>query len=137
MNPLYRLLARSLPYVPRPIVRRVASPYVAGETVAEAFRVVRALSGSGLASTLDILGEDVTERRMAESAADAYRALLDAIAEAGLHSNVSLKLSQFGLKLDPKLCADLLRAVVEHARLRANFVRIDMEDSSTTDAIPR
>jgi proline dehydrogenase len=134
MNLLDSLLVRTLPLVPKTLVRRFAAPYVAGETEAAAVALARQLNQRGLAVTLDVLGEDVTNPAEARAASGAYLALLDAIAAEEIDSNVSLKLSQFGLKLDRKLCFDNLRAVVERAHAQGNFVRIDMEDSSTTDA---
>src|SRR5207253_4826584 len=47
--------------------------------------------------------------------------------------NVSVKLTGLGLKLDYALCRDNVVTVVADAATRNNFVRIDMEDSSTTD----
>src|SRR5262249_28060074 len=55
------------------------------------------------------------------------------IEQCGLDANVSVKLTGLGLKLDYELCRDDLVNVVADARSRDNFVRIDMEDSSTTD----
>jgi proline dehydrogenase len=134
MSILDHLVVRTLPLVPRSIVGRVAAPYVAGEAEGDAVRVVRALNGRHLAATLDVLGEDVREPSEAKAATQAYLRLLDTIAAQGLDANVSLKLTQLGLKLDRKLCEDNVRSVVESARGHANFVRIDMEDSSCTDA---
>lgn len=129
-----QLLAKSLPLVPRALVGRFASPYVAGETSDSALLLVRGLNQKGLCATLDVLGEDITRRDEAAAAAASYVKLLDAISDANVDANVSLKLSQFGLKLDRKVCLDNLRAVLVKARARERFVRIDMEDSGLTDA---
>lgn len=110
----------------------VARRFVAGEAAADAVEAARALSRQGLRSTLDYLGEDVSDRRQAEAAADEYRGLLRGLADAGLEPNVSLKLTQFGVALDRSLCLDLVRSVVREAAGVDGFVRIDMEGSAWT-----
>jgi proline dehydrogenase len=113
-------------------VKRLSSRYIAGTTLAEACDVVRELNAQGKEATLDVLGEEVTLREEAIGLRDAYRRALDTIEEDGLRSNVSVKLTALGLKLDRGLCRADLTAVVEEAARFDNFVRIDMEDSSTT-----
>jgi proline dehydrogenase len=129
---LDRAIVRALPAVPRPVVKRLSSRYIAGTTLAEACDVVRDLNAQGKEATLDVLGEEVTLREEATGLRDAYRRALDTIDEEGLRSNVSVKLTALGLKLDPNLCRSNLVALVEEAAPFGNFVRIDMEDSSTT-----
>jgi len=129
---LDRAIVRALPAVPRQVVRRLSSRYIAGTTLAEACDVVRELNAQGKEATLDVLGEEVTLREEAIGLRDAYRRALDTIEEDGLRSNVSVKLTALGLKLDRGLCLANLTAVVEEAARFGNFVRIDMEDSSTT-----
>lgn len=132
MTILDRAIVRALPAVPRQVVRRLSSRYIAGTTLAEACDVVRELNAQGKEATLDVLGEEVTLREEAIGLRDAYRRALDTIEEDGLRSNVSVKLTALGLKLDRGLCLADLTAVVEEAARFGNFVRIDMEDSSTT-----
>jgi proline dehydrogenase len=127
-----RAIVRALPAVPRQVVKRLSSRYIAGTTLAEACDVVRELNAHGKEATLDVLGEEVTLREEAIGLRDAYRRALDTIDEDGLRSNVSVKLTALGLKLDRGLCRGDLTAVVEEAARFDNFVRIDMEDSSTT-----
>jgi proline dehydrogenase len=127
-----RAIVRALPAVPRQVVKRLSSRYIAGTTLAEACDVVRELNAHGKEATLDVLGEEVTLREEAIGLRDAYRRALDTIEEDGLRSNVSVKLTALGLKLDRGLCRADLTAVVEEAARFDNFVRIDMEDSSTT-----
>jgi proline dehydrogenase len=129
---LDRAIVRALPAVPRPVVKRLSSRYIAGTTLAEACDVVRDLNAQGKEATLDVLGEEVTLREEATGLRDAYRRALDTIDEAALRCNVSVKLTALGLKLDPELCRSNLVALVEEAAPFGNFVRIDMEDSSTT-----
>ena len=132
MTIIDRAIVRALPAVPRRVVKRLSSRYIAGTTLAEACDVVRELNSQGKEATLDVLGEEVTLREEAIGLRDAYRRALDTIEEEGLRSNVSVKLTALGLKLDPGLCRADLVAVVEEAARFGNFVRIDMEDSSTT-----
>jgi len=127
-----RAIVRALPAVPRHVVKRQSSRYIAGTTLTEACDVVRELNSLGKEATLDVLGEEVTLREEAIGLRDAYRRALDTIEEEGLRSNVSVKLTALGLKLDRGLCRADLTAVVEEAASFGNFVRIDMEDSSTT-----
>jgi proline dehydrogenase len=129
---LDRAIVRVLPAVPRPVVKRLSSRYIAGTTLAEASEVVRELNSQGKEATLDVLGEEVTLREEATGLRDAYRRALDTIDEDGLRSNVSVKLTALGLKLDVGLCRSNLIALVEEAAPFGNVVRIDMEDSSTT-----
>ena len=132
MTIIDRAIVRALPAVPRQVVKRLSSRYIAGTTLAEACDVVRELNALGKEATLDVLGEEVTLREEAIGLRDAYRRALDTIEEDGLRSNVSVKLTALGLKLDRGLCRADLTAVVEEAARFDNFVRIDMEDSSTT-----
>jgi len=131
---LDQAIARTLPAIPKPIVRRVANRYIAGETVDEALRVVASLNERGMRATLDILGEHIHNLDQARRAVAGYTGLLDAIASRKLDSTISIKLTQLGLKVDRSVCFDLARQVVGSAEKLNNFVRIDMEDSSCTTA---
>jgi proline dehydrogenase len=129
-----RAVVRVLPAVPRSVVRRVAAPYIAGSTLDDARRVVAALNAEGMRATVDVLGEEITRPEEAEAIARAYGDALEAIEADGLEANISIKLTGFGLKFDAELCRSLVRGLVAEAAARRIFVRIDMEDSSTTDA---
>jgi proline dehydrogenase len=133
MKALNALIVRSMPLVPKAIVRRIASRYVAGETLDQACDTVRSLNADGCMATLDVLGEDITDLSETEPTVAAYRTALDAIATQELDSNISVKLTALGLKLDPDACRRQFARIVEAARTHANFVRVDMEDSSVTD----
>jgi len=129
---LDRAIVRALPVVPREVVRRLSSRYIAGSTLAEATEVVRRLNEEGKEATLDVLGEEVALREEAIGLRDAYRRALETIRGEELHSTVSVKLTALGLKLDSRLCRENLTSLVAEAAHYGNFVRIDMEDSSTT-----
>jgi proline dehydrogenase len=126
-------IVRLLPAVPKPVVRRISERYIAGEELDDALRVVRRLNGEGKLATIDVLGEEIANADEARVIAAAYRETFEAIERGRLDSNVSVKLTALGLKLGYDLCRENLDAVVRHAAARDNFVRIDMEDSSTTD----
>jgi proline dehydrogenase len=126
-------IVRLLPAVPKPVVRRISERYIAGEELDDALRVVRRLNGEGKLATIDVLGEEIANADEARAIAAAYRQTFEAIERGRLDSNVSVKLTALGLKLGYDLCRENLDAVVRHAAARDNFVRIDMEDSSTTD----
>jgi proline dehydrogenase len=130
---LDRAIARVLPAVPKPLVRALASPYIAGPTLEDAVAVVRRLNGEGKLATIDVLGEEITNADEAREIARAYHRVLARIEGEGLDANVSVKLTGLGLGLDYGLCRENLVAVVEDAGVRGNFVRIDMEDATTTD----
>ncbi len=130
MSLLDKTIVRLLPAVPRPVVRRLSARYIAGPELADARRVVAGLNAEGKLATVDVLGEEVSRPETAEAIVRAYLDVLDVIDEDGLDANVSVKLTGLGLKLDPQLA----RANVETIAARGTFVRIDMEDSSTTDA---
>ena len=133
MSLFHWLIVKGLPLVPKPIVGKVAMRYVAGETLEKALATVGELAGEGAMATLDFLGEEVHEKDKALAAVAQYERMLDAIAERGLPSNVSIKLSLLGLKIDPAFCRDNVERILAAAARHGNFVRIDMEDHSTTD----
>jgi proline dehydrogenase len=136
MTVLDRVIAHTLPIVPKPIVRKVANRYIAGETLEEALPVAAGLNQKGIRATLDILGEDVHNLDQARLEATSYLQLLEEIHRRRLDANVSIKLTQFGLKVDPQTCLELTDRLVRRAGELGNFVRIDMEDSScTTDTL--
>ena len=131
-----RLVARSIPLVPRRLVRRFAAPYIAGSTLDEAMGCVRALAAQQLATTVDVLGESAHRRHEVEVTTREYLQLVDALATLGDRDlvNVSVKLTALGLSFDAGLAREQLRQVAERARDHGGFVRIDMEDSPWTDA---
>jgi proline dehydrogenase len=130
---LNSLLVRTLPLVPKAVVRRVASRYVAGETLSDAVATVRALNAEGCMATLDVLGEDVSALQETEATVREYERAIATIERERLDSNLSVKLTALGLKIDPAECRRNFRRILEAARSTGNFVRIDMEDSSVTE----
>jgi proline dehydrogenase len=130
---LDRAIVRMLPAVPKPVVQRLSSRYIAGPSLDDAIRVVRRLNAKGKLATVDVLGEEISGADEARALAGQYHDVLARIDDERLDANISVKLTGFGLELDADLCRENLEAVVLDAAARGNFVRIDMEDSSTTD----
>ena len=133
MNIFSQLVVSLLPLTPKPIVARFAKPYIAGEELADAVNVVRSLNTVGAMGTVDVLGEDITTREEAIGAREECKRVLAAIAEHRLDSNVSVKLTQLGLKIDREFCRANVEEILDAAKAQNNFVRIDMEDHTCTD----
>ena len=133
MSLLNKLIVATLPAVPKPIVRQFANRYIAGEEISDAIHVVKHLNAKGMMATLDVLGEDIHERGEARAARDTIFKVLDSISKEHLDSNVSIKLTQLGLKLDREFCLENARHIVQSTCELGTFVRIDMEDSSCTE----
>ena len=115
------------------LARRLASRFVAGETVEAAVAALTQLKAAGIRASLDLLGESVAGAAEARAARDTYLETLDRIRRAGADANVSVKLTQMGLALDERLCVENLRAIIAQARDDRSFVRIDMEQSEYTE----
>jgi proline dehydrogenase len=128
-----RAIVRILPAVPRPVVQKFSERYIAGPELKDARETVRRLNAQGKLATIDVLGEEIRNEEEAAAIVRAYQDVFADIERCDLDSNVSVKLTGLGLKLGHDICRDNLRTVVEDAASRGNFVRIDMEDSSTTD----
>ncbi len=110
----------------------LAKRFVAGDGIDDAIHAVRALNGTGIKATLDNLGEDSLDRAHALAAADENLLMLRRIADTGVDSNISLKLTQLGLSFDEGLARESLIKIAEEAARLNNFVRIDMEGSAWT-----
>jgi proline dehydrogenase len=128
------LIVSSLPLVPKPVVGFFAARYIAGAQFEDASRVTKNLNAQQIMATMDLLGEDVLQHSEATTAKDAYKEILRSIDQEHLDSNLSLKLTQIGLKLDQSLCERNLREILLVAKDKKNFIRIDMEDRTCTDA---
>ena len=114
----------------RRLGRRLAGRFVAGDTLEEGMAVAQSLRVQGIASMLDHLGEEVESTGQAAEAADAYvRALKRIAEEPDLDSNISVKLTQLGLKASRELCVENLERVLQVASGpgRRTLVMIDME----------
>ena len=133
MNLFNKLIALSLPIVPKPIVRKISARYIAGDTLADAVRVVRALNSEGAMATVDVLGEYISSLAQATENAKYCCEVLQTIEREKIDSNLSIKLTSLGLAIDPEECEKNIRTILETARKLGNiFVRFDMENSPYT-----
>jgi proline dehydrogenase len=137
MSVFSRLVVTTLPLIPKALVGRVARPYVAGETLDDAVRVVQQLNDEGAMATLDVLGEEVSEREKALAAVEEYVRLFEAIEQHELDANVSIKPTMLGLKIDEAFCLDNVAMIADCAHRFGNFLRLDMEDRTCTDGTLR
>lgn len=124
------LIAKILPYFPKPFVGIFARQYIAGETLDDAVREVKNLNAQGISATIDLLGEEKKAKEDASKAVEMYRQVLKVIDQEKLDANISVKPTHMGLKLDKEFCYNNIKSLVEEARKINSFVRMDMEDSS-------
>lgn len=112
----------------------LAKRFVAGEDLEQAIPKVEDLNKKGIKITLDLLGENVEDRKTADSMVNEYIELLRGIEKAGLDSTISIKLTMLGLDIDYDYCKKNLFKLLDIAREEDQFVRIDMEGSEYTQA---
>jgi proline dehydrogenase len=136
MHLLNKAVVAAVPLVPRRIIRFFAGRYIAGETLADAIQCVRQLNSESVCATLDVLGEDITTQQEAIASREQSNTVLHTIARENLDSNLSIKLTSLGLKMDKAFCVQNVREILKVAASHDTFVRVDMEDSTcTTDTI--
>ncbi len=116
------------------LFKKLTTRFIAGEDIEEAIAAIREVNKRGCSASFDHLNESVGSIAETEAEVTEYLDVLARIEETGINSNVSIKLSQFGLKIDPELAYRNARRVVEDAARRGNFVRVDMEESRLTQA---
>ena len=130
---LNQLITTVLPFIPKTIVGQVAKRYIAGVHLSDGVYVAKNLNEKGMMVTMDLLGEDVKNAGETEQVKKGVLSILQSVKENKLNSNVSIKLTQLGLKIDRELAYRNLKTIIEEADRLGNFVRIDMEDATTTD----
>ena len=133
MNVLNNLVVQSLPFIPKPIIAAVAKRYIAGETLSDAVQKVKQLNAEGAMATVDVLGEDIFTQDQATESKNHSVEVLKAIEKNSLNSNLSIKLTSLGLKMEKQFCIFNIDEIVSTAKRQHNFVRIDMEDHTCTD----
>ena len=132
-NLFHKAIIGTMPYLPRGLIWRFSQRYIAGTSLADAYRAVQNLNDIGCTGTIDVLGEDITSAEQVAAALALYREALDGIRDNGLDCGISVKLSELGLRIDEAGCRAAMHSLLESTRDHENFVRIDMEDSSVTD----
>jgi proline dehydrogenase len=120
-----------------PMARRVASRFVAGETLDAAVEAGQRLNARNITVSLDLLGESVSSAEETHAARDEVIRTVETVASSGIDGNVSVKLTQLGLDIDRSLCAENMQQILTRAQALDVFVRIDMESSEYTDATLR
>src|SRR5947207_1299382 len=116
------------------LFKKLTTRFIAGETTDEAVAAIREINARGCSASFDHLNESVSSVEATTDEVREYLHLLELIDQTGINSNVSIKLTQFGLEIAPDLAYQNARSIVEDAARRGNFVRIDMEGSSVTQA---
>lgn len=127
-----KVIANSVPIVPRPLVGVISSNYIAGTKIPEAVETIQSLNAEGCVATVDLMGESTDNKAQAAQKLKEYKEVIDAIEHHGLDSGLSVKLTGLGLWVDEELCRANLEEIVEYAAERNRFVRIDMESSAQT-----
>ena len=84
-------------------------------------------------ATIDVLGEEVSDPSEAAALVEMYHAVVDAIEREELAANISVKPTGLGMRISYELCRDNVMTLLA----RGCFVRLDMEDSTSTDATLR
>src|ERR687884_533180 len=112
--------------------KKMTTRFVAGEDIEEAIKAIRELNAKNCTASFDHLNESVANASETEEEVKEYLQILSRIDQTGIKSNVSIKLTQFGLEIDPELAYKNARRIVEDAARRGNFVRVDMEASHVT-----
>lgn len=132
MSFLNNLIVKTLPIVPKSIIKSVAGRYIAGDNLTDAVRVSKELSKQGASSTIDVLGEFVTSRERSLHEWQTAYSVLEAIHLNNLETYLSLKLTSLGLDIDKEFGFANVRSLVEKASELGIFVRMDMENSPYT-----
>jgi proline dehydrogenase len=132
MGVIDKAIASSVTIIPRPIVKRISSRYIAGENLEDAVATIQELDKEGCVATVDVLGETSENKAEAAEKLQNYKRVLDALDEHDLESGISVKLTGLGLLFDEELCRTNLEEIIEYAAERGRFTRVDMEDSPFT-----
>jgi proline dehydrogenase len=115
-----------------PFVRRSVSRFMPGETLDAALAAARALGEKKIGSVFTNLGENVFRRSEAHKVTEHYLEVLERIHQAGLGTEISVKLTQLGLDLSPDICFDNLTRIIRHEH-ENSVVWLDMEASNYAD----
>ncbi len=133
MNILNSAIVNFVKVLPKSVVYLFAKKYIAGITLQDAVNATKELNAKGIMATMDVLGESITSKEEAIAAQKECLETLDAIKDNNLDANLSVKPTQMGLMLDEEFAYEIFDEIVGKANEMNNFVRIDMEDTPTTD----
>lgn len=101
---------------------------IGGKDFESAIPVIKRLNDQGMAVTVDHLGEFVTKAEIANERTNECIQTIQRIAEAGLNSHVSLKMTSLGLDIDDDLVYRNMKSILDTAEKHRIMVTIDMED---------
>ena len=135
MKTVNKLIVKTVELMPKSLVRVFSNRYIAGDSLKDGVAFVQKLNSQNILATMDVLGEAITTHEEAIQAKSECIEVIDAIEKYQLLANVSIKPSQMGILLDEEFCFKQVSEIVEKAAANKNFVRLDMEDSTTTDRI--
>lgn len=135
MSLINNIIVKTVQMMPKSFVKIFANKYIAGETIEETIELTKKLNSQGIFGTIDLLGEAITTKQQAIDSKNECLRILNEINNNKLKANLSIKPTQMGLLIDEEFCYQNIRELVNKAKEINNFVRLDMEDSSTTDGI--
>lgn len=133
MNPLNTVIVKTIPLLPKKLVRVFANKYIAGDNINDAVATVKVLNTKSIMATIDVLGESIKDRNEAVQSKNESLEVLGTIVKENLNGNLSVKLTMLGLAMDYDLCKSLFTEILDEAKRNNIFVRIDMENSEVTD----
>lgn len=137
MSVVNKVVLGTLPYVPRPVMRRLAARYIAGETLVEALDRLQSLQQRGHPGIIDVLGEGISNESEARAVVKSYKEAASALSQRKLDCYVSVKPTHVGLSIREDLCFELYSEIAAHCKTLGLFLRVEMEDSPTTDGTLR
>jgi len=112
---------------------RAARRYVAGTTRDEAFEVAARLAAHGVATSIDLFGEMVSDPAEAERVTGEYVELAKLSADLPEDTWLAVDLSHIGLDVSPALCRRQVARIVEALPI-GRWLQVGAEDSARTDA---
>ena len=128
-----KLIASSVSVFPKWFIELFSKSYVAGYSSNEVLSIVEKLNGQGFSATIDILGEHVKDLDISKNITQQYCELFENINSKSIDSNISVKPTHIGLDISKNVVLENFNKIIEVARDKSNFLRIDMESSNNTD----
>jgi len=115
-------------------VQRAVRRFIPGEELEAALTEAARFQEPTVATIVTQLGENVTDEAEAEVVARHYADAIDRIEARGVDTEVSVKLTQLGLDLNPETAYQHTAALARQAAPFGKTVWIDMEGSAYLDA---
>ena len=128
-----KLIASSVSVFPKWFIELFSKSYVAGYSPNEVLSIVEKLNNKGFSATIDILGEHVKDLDISKNITQQYCELFENINLKSIDSNISVKPTHIGLDISKNVVLENFKKIIEVAKDKSNFLRIDMESSNTTD----